>query len=103
MNEYGQWSADPLDYGSVAVVEAMERAVTVDLIGTFEPQLVCCAPSDEIAGLLANSTYAQFDYLPVRSDDRVVGLLPLRGFREATITPPGQWRDMRCARLINPY
>jgi hypothetical protein len=89
VNEYGRWSADPLDDGSVAAVEAMERAVTVDLIGTFEPQLVCCAPSDEIVGLLANSTYAQFDYLPVRCDDRVVGLLPLRGFREATTTPTG--------------
>jgi hypothetical protein len=53
VNKYGLWSADPL---AVAVVEAMERAVTVDLIGTFEPQLVCCAPSDEIVGLLAQST-----------------------------------------------
>jgi CBS domain-containing protein len=67
----------------------MERAVTVDLIGTFEPQLVCCGLSDEIAGLLSNSTYAQFDYLPVRSDDRVVGLLSLRGLRDATMTPAG--------------
>src|SRR5580704_11823977 len=67
----------------------MERAVTVDLIGTFEPQLVCCALSDEIAGLLSHSTYAQFDYLPVRSDDRVIGLLSLRGLRDATMTPTG--------------
>jgi hypothetical protein len=90
VNEYGPpWSADPLGDGAIATVEAMERAVTVDLIGTFEPQLVCCALSDEIVGLLANSTYAQFDYRPVRSDDRVVGLLPLRGFRHATMPPTG--------------
>jgi hypothetical protein len=89
VNEYGPWVADPLDDGSIAAVEAMERAVTVDLIGTFEPQLVCCALSDEIAGLLSNSTYAQFDYLPVRSDYRVVGLLPLGEFRDATMNPTG--------------
>jgi hypothetical protein len=89
VNEYGPWPADPLGDAPIAAVEAMERAVTVDLIGTFEPQLVCCALSDEIAWLLSNSIYAQFDYLPVRSDDRVVGLLPLRGLRDATMTPTG--------------
>ena len=89
MNECGPWSADPLGDGPITTVEAMEGAVTVGLIGTFEPQLVCCALSDEIAGLLSNSTYAQFDYLPVRSDDRVVGLLPLGEFRDATMNPTG--------------
>jgi hypothetical protein len=68
----------------------MERAVTVDLIATFEPKLVCCALTDEITSLLANSDYTQFDYLPVRSNDRIMGSLPLCEFRHAKVKPVGQ-------------
>jgi hypothetical protein len=59
----------------------MERAVTVDLIATFEPNLVSCAPTDKIDRLRSNSDYAAFDYLPVQLDGRIVGLLPLHQFR----------------------
>lgn len=83
------WAADPLSDGSIAAVDAIERAVTVDLIATYEPQLVCCARTDPIVGLLADRSYAPFDYLPVRSADRIVGLLPLGEFRAAPIDPPG--------------
>jgi hypothetical protein len=77
VNEATPWSADPLAGEPIAAVEAMERAVTVDLIATFEPNLVCCSPTDEIDRLRSNPAYAGFDYLPVRLDDRIVGLLPL--------------------------
>jgi CBS domain-containing protein len=83
------WAADPLSDGSIAAVEAIEGAVTVDLIATFEPQLVCCAKTDAIDRLIADARYAQFDYLPVRSEDRIVGLLPLGEFRAAPIDPLG--------------
>jgi len=42
------WASDPLGDGSIAAVEAIESAVTVDLIATFEPQLMCCAKTDAI-------------------------------------------------------
>jgi hypothetical protein len=88
VRDSGPWAADPINDGSVAAVEAIERAVTVDLIATFEPQLRCCAKTDAIVGLLADRNYALYDYLPVRSDDRIVGLLPLGEFRTA-YTDPG--------------
>jgi hypothetical protein len=68
MNE--PWAADPLSDGSIAAVKSIENAVTVDLIATCEPQLVCCTKTDTITELLTNSHYAPFDYLPVRSDER---------------------------------
>jgi CBS domain-containing protein len=83
------WAAHPLSDGSIAAIEAIEGAVTVDLISTFEPQLACCAKTDAIDPLLADASYAQFDYLPVRSEDRIVGLLPLGEFRAAPIDPLG--------------
>jgi hypothetical protein len=85
MNEL--WAADPLSDGSIAAVEAIENAVTVDLIATFEPQLKCCATTDAIVGLLANHNYAPYDYLPVSSADRIVGLLPLGELRTVSTDP----------------
>jgi hypothetical protein len=82
MNEF--WAADPLSDGSIVAVEAIEKAITVDLIATFEPQLKCCATTDTIVSLLADSNYAPYDYLPVRSSDRIVGLLQLDQYRDAS-------------------
>jgi hypothetical protein len=62
------WAADPLSGGSIAAVEAIEGAVTVDLIATFEPQLACCAKTDAVDRLLADTTYAQLIICP--SDPR---------------------------------
>jgi hypothetical protein len=87
VRDSGPWASAPLSDGSIAAIEAIERAVTVDLIATFEPQLKCCAKADAIVGLLADHNYAPYDYLPVRSDDRIVGLLPLGEFRAASIDP----------------
>jgi hypothetical protein len=69
MNE--PWAAAPLSDGSIAAVEAIENAVRIELIATFEPQLVFCSKTDTIAGLLTDCNYAPFDYLPVRSDERM--------------------------------
>jgi hypothetical protein len=87
VNYSGPWAADPISDASVAAVEAIERAVTVDLIATFEPQLKCCAKTDAIIELFADRNYAPYDYLPVKSDDRIVGLLPLGKFRAPSIDP----------------
>jgi hypothetical protein len=87
VKDFVAWAADPISDRSVAPVETIERAVTVDLIATFEPQLRRCAKTDSIVSLLADSNYAPYDYLPVRSDDRIVGLLPLAELRPASIDP----------------
>ncbi len=87
MSDAGPWAADPIGHDSVAAVEAMERAVTVDLIATFEPRLRCCAKTDAIVELLADRNYGPYDYLPVSSDGRIVGLLPLSEFRAGSTDP----------------
>src|SRR5438067_4934658 len=83
----GDWAAHPLSDGAIAAIEAIERSITVDLIATFEPQLVSCAKTDTIVQLTGNEKYASFDYLPVRSDDRIVGLLPLVSLRAGSMAP----------------
>lgn len=90
MKDFVPWAADPISDRSVAAVETIERAVTVDLIATFEPQLRCCAKTDSIVSLLADSNYAPYDYLPVRSDDRCLAGPPVKGNRlwtQRTRTP----------------
>jgi hypothetical protein len=90
MNETRSWAADPLREDAITAVDAMERAVTVDLIATFEPKLVCCAPTDKLDDLVTSSNHRPFDYLPVRTDDRIVGLLPLHEFRNSKTAPAAE-------------
>src|SRR5262249_10731600 len=85
----GLWAADPLNDGSISAVEAIEKAITVDLIATFEPQLECCATTDTIVSLLPDTNYSPYDYLPVGSADRIVGLLSLGQFRDASNVTAG--------------
>lgn len=91
MDDVTSWSANPLGDNSIAVVEAMERAVTVDLIATFEPKLVGCESSDKLEDLVSSPTHQAFDYLPVRQPDgRIVGLLPLHEFRNGPTRHTGE-------------
>jgi len=87
MKDFVPWAADPISDRSVAAVETIERAVTVDLIATFEPQLRCCAKTDSIVSLLADSNYAPYDYLPVRSDDRCPAGPPIKGIDRGRSEP----------------
>jgi hypothetical protein len=103
MNE--PWAAAPLSDGSIAAVEAIENAVTVELIATFE-SLVCCSKADTIAGLLSDCSYSPFDYLPVRTDERIVGLLRLGEFRttasiDAGLTAAGAMSPLDQSILIS--
>jgi hypothetical protein len=87
MKDFVPWAADPISDRSVAAVETIERAVTVDLIATFEPQLRCCAKTDSIVSFLADSNYAPYDYLPVRSDDRCPAGPPDKGIDRGRSEP----------------
>ena len=90
MDDVIPWAANPLGDNSIAVVEAIERAVTVDLIATFEPKLVWCESSDKPEDLVSNPTHQPYDYLPVRKGGRIVGLLPLHEFRDGPTRRAGE-------------
>jgi hypothetical protein len=76
------WASRPLNADPVAVVNALEMAITVDLIATFEPELACCNLTDTLDHVVSDPAFKDFDYLPVRQDNRIVGLLLLHKFRE---------------------
>jgi hypothetical protein len=75
------WAAPPLSINPTSVLSSIERGLTVSLIATFEPDLVCCPTNAQIGDLLASSKFGPFDYLPVMVERRIVGLLPLHQLR----------------------
>jgi len=101
MDDVISWAANPLGDDAIATVEAMERAVTVDLITTFEPKLVWCESSDKLDDLVSSPAHEPYDFLPVRKDGRIVGLLPLREFRNSpTATAAGSMQPLDQSILI---
>jgi hypothetical protein len=75
------WAARPLDIDPVNVLNSVERGVTVGLIATFEPDLVCCEIGAQIGTLLESPRFRAFDYLPVTTAGRTLGLVPLSRLR----------------------
>jgi hypothetical protein len=55
----------------------MEASFTVRLISTFEPSLVSCLEDDLVRKVCESDRYRSFDYLPVKRDDRIIGLLSM--------------------------
>lgn len=75
------WAAGPLDIDPPRVLSSIERGLTVSLVATFEPDLVCCQTNAQIGDLLETPIFRPFDYLPVTVEGRIVGLLPLAQLR----------------------
>jgi hypothetical protein len=75
------WAARPLDIDPASVLNSVERGLNVGLIATFEPDLVCCEIGAQIGTLLESPRFRTFDYLPVTTAGRIVGLLPLGRLR----------------------
>ena len=69
------WAARPLDVDHVAVFSSFERAASVSLIATFEPELKCCSMTDRLADVVSRPDLVEFDFLPVRRGREIVGLL----------------------------
>lgn len=69
------WARHPLDRDAGSIITALERSATVELITTGEPDLVHCDAAMPLADALADPALGEFDYVPVRRDDRVAGLL----------------------------
>ena len=69
------WAARPLDVDHAAVFVSFERAANVSLIATFEPQLKCCTATEDVTDVVRRSDFAEYDFLPVRRGEEIVGLL----------------------------
>ena len=69
------WAARPLDVDHAAVFSSFERAASVSLIATFEPELKCCTTTDRLADVVSRPDLVEFDFLPVRRGREIVGLL----------------------------
>src|SRR5271168_1606587 len=80
-NECKPWAARPLDTDPESVLNSVERGLTVGLIATFQPDLICCESGAPIGPLLDNPQLETFDHLPVTAEGRIAGLLPLRQLR----------------------
>jgi hypothetical protein len=75
------WASHPLEFDAATAFASLEASVTVRLIATFEPDLIYCEEDDLVSQIGASDRYRAFDYLPVKSDGRVVGLLSLTNLR----------------------
>jgi CBS domain-containing protein len=75
------WGSHPLEVDAATAFATLEASVTVRLIATFEPDLIYCDEDDLVSQIRGSDKYRTFDYLPVKSDGRVVGLLSLINLR----------------------
>jgi predicted transcriptional regulator len=71
------WGSDPLAVDAVNAFASMEASCTIRLIGTFEPNLIFCHEDDVVHEICELERYRPFDYLPVKRDAHIVGLLSL--------------------------
>lgn len=69
------WARHPLAVRFDDLVASLERGASVELIASCEPQLVYAAPSQLLDAILDDPAFAEFDSLPVRENDKVVGVL----------------------------
>jgi predicted transcriptional regulator len=75
------WGSHPLEFDAATAFASLEASVAVRLIATFEPDLIYCEEDDLVSQICESDKYRTFDYLPVKSDGRVVGLLSLVNLR----------------------
>jgi len=75
------WGSDPLAIDAVSAFASMEASSTVGLISTFEPNLIFCREDDLVGEIRESDRYRRFDYLPVKRDRCIVGLLSLESAR----------------------
>ena len=69
------WARHPLEFDEEKTFAALETGLTVDLISTFEPDLVTCEVEDDLVAVLTRPDAQDFDHLPVRRGGRIVGVL----------------------------
>ena len=67
------WARPVLHGDSSILFSSVEEGLTVRLITTFEPY--CCDAGDDLAEVVGHKDLREFDYVPVKEEDQVVGLL----------------------------
>lgn len=67
------WARPVLDGDSNLLFSSVEEGLTVRLMTTFEPN--CCDVDDNLAEVVDRQDLREFDYVPVKERDEVVGLL----------------------------
>lgn len=72
------WAHHPLAIRAEEVFAALDRGATVELVATFEPDLVRCQAGALLFDVLTGAEFDEFDYVPVHRDEQVVGLLRRR-------------------------
>jgi hypothetical protein len=70
----------------------VEEGLTVRLITTFEP--FCCEAGDDLKGVVGSEDLREFDYVPVKEGNEVVGLLHRSEYGSKVAT--GRVRDAMC-------
>ena len=71
------WAKPALDVDTEQVMVALERGFPVRLIGTFK-NLVTCRIGDRVDEVVDRADAQEFDHLPVKDGDKIVGLLKRR-------------------------
>jgi len=85
--------AHPIIYGdSNLLLSSVQEGLTVGLITTFEP--CCCDADDDLKDIVAHKDLREFDYVPVKEGEEVVGLLHRSEYDVEDAT--GQVREAMC-------
>jgi predicted transcriptional regulator len=76
------WASQPLDAGINQALSAMEAGMHVALIATFD--LKTCKVSDVVEEVLTHPELKAFDFIPVRDENDIVGVLyrPYQGEKQ---------------------
>ncbi len=67
------WASMPLEGDADSLLSSLEQGLSVRLITTFEPN--CCEADDDLKEVIGREDLREFDYVPVKENDEVVGLL----------------------------
>lgn len=86
------WAAMPLDGSANSTLSSLEQGLSVNLITTFDP--CCCEADDDLKQVVGREDLTEFDYLPVKENDEVVGLLYKA--RHDTKDASGLVKDVMC-------
>lgn len=86
------WARPVLDGDSNLLFSSVEEGLTVRLVTTFEPY--CCDVDEDLAEVVGRQDLREFDYVPVKENDEIVGLL--HRAEHDTEGASGRVRDAMC-------
>lgn len=85
------WSSNPLEGDTERILLSVEQGLNVGLIVTFD--LACCNAGERVADVLARADLEEFDHVPVRRNDDIVGLLDKSRLDDANGKSVGEAMD----------